>query len=555
VIEKIGRVRYPHLFPLILDRAFELGGIDLMEIRQLLAGHQQKTYAKNYFNFAIQTLLLENSFDNDISIGKFYVSPYGRELYREAQHDDTLALEHLLASLPYYHLHVEILLAELVLKTSARNPHQLPIILDLVKRTIPWYLEYRLPWLQSQVGWKDSSNLQANWKKHQRALGSFEYNISHIDRWSIKYWDERLRFARLSALTVANNLCRFLAGQRERHFIVDLEWISPIGLGALILLVLAQLESRSINLSTVPNIVPALDNLKKIGFDLRVGAGSAYLASPVKIIIKIGKLEDYYAKSQFQEGSALMILFQAMEGSAAWSNPCRSGGKHVDLDSLLREVQDGTLSDLFVFDELSESAIIKINPEIEIWTDCCLSYHEFWNNLGPPLHPSINRFEQDILRRIQPDSESRLYYAIYLSRRGLDDYLGAELEKAINHLPHLYLIVLLLIDCEQSGHYILLVHGQWQYSGIELLRFVDKLLQALGYEIWNEWYVARSERQKEIEERFISYLMEQEVVQVINNRLEMTSGFTEHLMGDMANIRNQTRIIRQRIRSIASGIN
>jgi len=541
VIERIERVRYPQAMVAILDKALEGGALTLEDVRGALRPFQQKSYTKNYLAFARHMLLMEG-------IGQyepFYPSTRGRELYRLAQVDETQALRGLLASMPYYHLHAELRLAALLLEATALRPHQLSIILDRIHHSIPWYLEWRLPWIQQQVGWRDSANILSELAKLRRTLDDSRFHSPFIDRLSLRDWDEQLHLARVSDLTQVDNLCLLLEEQRSQHLIIDSTWLKPLELATLLLLMLGQLEDRSLDLKAVPDLIPSLETLAMLGLDLRQNQGAACLVSPVKLIFpEIQKFE--YLLESLRNFPVLQSLFQSFEANPGWRYPNRDGIRQLKLNDQLHAVQSANSHSLYVYDELYEGAKGLPDSQVEVWD----KYRITTDNFSSALKPDVNQFANELIQICQPGSEARPLRSVFLTDNQLESARSGNLEHTLAKIPHLYLLVLLLFDHDQSGLYPTLEAGQWQYASRPILSVLDKLLHTLDFDVWDEWYATRPERSQGLTIRLINLLLELGVALVNSNRLELTPSFQSMLLDDYAWLRNQTKFVRQRMRSI-----
>jgi hypothetical protein len=541
VVERIEHIRYPQAVIAILDKALEYGYIDLADIQKVLIPFQQKTYLNNYITFARRMLLIQSNGQSGI----FYPSTRGRELYNLAQLDRTKAVRSMLASIPYYHLHAELLLARLILEASALRPHQLNIILNRIHSNYQAYQEDRLPWIQNQLGWTDSANISSEFNNYKRVLDDWKFIRLFIDRISLNCWDDILHLAGVSDLTKVDNLCQLLEEQQCQHFIIDSTLLQPTELGTLILLVLGQLEDRSLDLKTLPELIPALETLSKFGLNLHQNHHSTYLTTPVKVIFPESP-NIFYIQESLQKFPVLQNLFRSFTNNSGWQYQNRDGTRRLKLPDLLYTVQSSYPHSLYIFDELSEVAKNQQDSIVEIWDKQRL-INKGTSSTAKPVN---SQFINQLLQIFRSGNEIPSQMSVILTNIQLECERLRNIESALANVPHLFLLVLLLIDHDQSGLNPILETGEWYFAKRNLLTVIDDLLRSFGFIVWDEWYANRKERNLDLTSRLVKLLLDFGIAHVNSNRLELTLNFQSMLLDEYAWLHNQTKVIRQRMRSI-----
>ena len=564
---KIWGVRYPYMVFDIIGHALEHGTVDFANTRAILTPVKNKSKAEGYLNLCLQTgLLREPDGDYRLRYGKFIPTYRGRQLYRVAQKNRDAAVCTLLGSIPYYRFHAELLLAVLIMSTTLRNAPQARSITTHVLQVLPWFLGNRLLWIQQSIGWVDSSSYNASdlvslWQKI-RSLNSLDHFIKH-DAYS--QWDEYLGFTRPSDLTKAENLCRFLAEQRQQHLYMGPQFLSLsygrhehqhdrqrylyLGqqffsrrvLAMLLLLMLAEGEGLSVDVSRWPD---AVKKLLQLGVDIRWQDERAYLLSAVKVILLVPSKVEEPLKVVLGNDNELGVfndLIAVAEQTLA-TNPTRAV---LSLDlKLVRQRLKETMGrhNLFTPTELSDEDDVATPSEVEIWRNRFL-----WHQVEADFH-------KEVCRLCQPQSTAVPPADISLTRNQLTAPRDADLGTAVTRNPHLYVLLMLLIDQPQSHTSPTLKENVWHYRGIELFPALDALLRALGYTVWSEGYEYEPETRIEMARQLVGILVDLRVAAVQFGRLELTESFKHALQMDYAYLANQTRYIRRRLRQAVQNL-
>jgi hypothetical protein len=198
---------------------------------------------------------------------------------------------------------------------------------------------------------------------------------------------------------------------------------------------------------------------------------------------------------------------------------------------------------LFVPTELSDADDVITPSEVEIW------------RARPLWHQVEADFHEEVCKLCQPQSTSIPSADLLLTWNQLIAPPRADLGAAVTHNPHLYVLLMLLIDQPQSHISPTLKENVWRYQDPELLPALDALLQALGYTVWSERYEHEPERRIEMARKLVGVLMEAGVGAVQFGRLELAEDFKRELQMDYAYLANQTKYVRQRLRqAVRDGI-
>ena len=530
-------VRHPHMVFDIIGHALEHGMVDFGDTRAILEPVRNKSKAEGYLNLCLQTgLLREPDGEYRPKYGKFAPTYRGRQLYRAAQEDRNGAVRELLGSIPYYRFRAELLLAELIMTTTLRSTPQASSIVTHVSQALPWFLGNRLLWIQQSVGWVDSSSYNASelWtlrgKIHQlNSLNRFIENSAYT------LWDEYLGFIWRTDLTRAENLCRFLAEQRQQHLYLSRQFLSRQALAVLLLLMLAEDEGLSVDVSRWPD---AVEELLHLGIDIRRQDSKAYLLSAVKVILPAPSGVEELSLADLDDDNPLGVFNHliAVTEQALASNPT-SPVLSLDLKAVRQQVKE-TMGrhNLFIPTELSDADDVATPSEVEIW------------QARPLWHPVETDFHKEVCKLCQPQSTAVPSADVLLTQNQLTAPWDADLGAAVTRNPHLYVLLMLLIDQPQSHTSPTLEQDVWHYRGIELLPALDALLQALGYTVWSEGYEYEAETRIEMARQLVGILVDLRVAAVQFGRLELTESFKHALQMDYAYLANQTRYIRRRLR-------
>jgi len=534
---KVWGVRYPDMVFEIIGHALEYGSVDLGDTRVILTPVKNKTYAEGYLNLCLQTGLLRAlGRDRRAKYGKFIPTHRGRYFYCAAQQNRDGSVRELLGSIPYYRFHAELLLAELIMTTILRSDPQTGEIVTHVSQVLPWFLRHRLPWIQELVGWVDSSSYNAD---EQWILRRKIHKINSLNRFieSSAYirWDKYLGLTNHTDLTRAENLCRFLAEQRQRHQYLHQQFLSRQALGLLLLLMLAEGEGLSVDVGCWPEVIKELHHL---GVDIRRQDSTAYLLSTVRVVLpaslQVGKssladLDDENPLGVFNH--LISVIEQALV-----AYPTKAV-LSLDLELMRQRLKEAMgQHSLFTPTELSDADDVTTPSEVEIWR-------------ARPLWHRINTsFHEDVRKICQPQSASVPSADVLLTQSQLMTPQDADLGAAVTHNPHLYILLMLLIDQPQSLSSPTLKENVWRYQETDLLSALDALLQALGYTVWSERYECEPERRVEMARKLVGVLIEAGVAAVQFGRLELAEDFKRELQMDYAYLHNQTRHVRQRLR-------
>jgi len=536
-------VRYPRMVFDIIGYALEHGMVDFADTEAILTPVRNKSKAEGYLNLCLQTgLLREPDGEYRPRYGQFVPTYRGRQFYHAAQDDCNAATCELLGSIPYYRFHAELLLAELIMSTTLRSTPQTGSIISRVSQVLPWFLGDRLLWIQKSVGWVDSSSYNAGdpWALHRMVheLNSLDYFIEDS---AYTLWDEYLGFTRRTDLTKADNLCRFLAKQRQKHLYVGRQFLTRQALAALLLLMVAKGEELSVDVSRWPE---AVEELLHFGIDIRWHDGKAYLLSAIKVILPTpaGVEELSLADLDYDNRPGVFSHLIAEAEQVLASNPTREV-LAVDLKALRQRVtKTMDRHNLFVPTELSDADDVITPSEVEIW------------QVRPLWHQVVADFHQEVRELCQPRSTALPSADVLLTRNQLTFRKNADPEAVVIRNPHLYLLLMLLIDQAQSHTSPTLEENVWHYRGVDLLSALDVLLQALGYTVWSEGYEHESETRTEMARLLVDILMSLGIATVQFGRLELTGGFRCALQMDYAYLANQTKQVRHRLRQATRSI-
>jgi len=534
VSHKIRGVSHPELVLEIVGHALKHGPVSVCDAQDVLQYVRKKNKAEGYLNLCLQTALLRTpTGDCPTSLSSLVPTPRGRRLYCVAQADRTKATHELLGGMPAYRFHAELLLAELLLSGTIRGTIPSKLI-TRISQELPWFLEDRLLWVQKAVGWTDSSSYRVIDlpSLRQKLLGLADLETFY-DGTSYTLIDEYLYFSGYTDATRADSLCTFLKEQHGRHLYVYPESLSPQALILLLLLIIAQSDGMAVD--TRP-WTDALRDLLRFGISIRQRDGKAYLSSAVKVVLR-NTLEGELVLSG-DKGADDTERFLGILSSAAAHRLATEPLREVlalDLRVLregLMEVSDGqrwfTTSELD--DQLTDCppSTVEIWRTQRLWTDTDISFHE-------------NAIQ--MCQAASPDSA-----AVLLTVKEINDGLNAGLAPALREIPHLYLLLMLLIDQAQSHASPTLQGDVWCYAGTELLPTLDTLLRSLGYTVWSEGYECDTKARGELADRLVGALIDMRCAVVQFARLELTQDFEHRLKTDFAYLQNQTRLLRSRLR-------
>lgn len=534
---KVWGVRYPHMVFDIIGHALEHGMVDFGDTRIILTPVKNKTYAEGYLNMCLLTGLLRAlTGDWRPKRGKFTPTYRGRYFYRAAQKNRDAAVRELLGSIPCYRFHAELLLAELIMTTTLRSAPQAGNIIAHVSQVLPWFMGDRLLWIQQSVNWVDSSSYNARdlWTLRRKihklnTLGRF------IQYSAYPRWDEYLGFTKPTDLTQVENLCRFLAEQRQRHLYVGRQFLSRQALAVLLLLMLAEGEGLSVDASRWPK---AIEELLHLGVDIRRRDDRAYLLSAVKVILPAPSGVEELSLANLDDDNPLGVFnhLVAVAKQSLAASPTRAV-LSLDLKVLRQRVKE-TMGrhNLFVPTELSDADDVTTPSNAEIW------------RVRPLWHQVEADFHKEVCKLCQPQSTAVPSADVLLTRNQLTALRDADLEAIVTRNPHLYVLLMLLIDQPQSHTSPTLKENVWHSRGIELFPALDALLRTLGYTVWSEGYEYEPETRIEMARQLVGILVELRVAAVQFGRLELTESFKHALQMDYAYLANQTRYIRRRLR-------
>jgi len=354
-------------------------------------------------------------------------------------------------------------------------------------------------------------------------------------------WDKYLGFSRPTDLTSVGNLCRFLAEQRQRHFYLGQQFLSRQALGVLLLLMLAEGEDLSVDISRWPE---AIEELLHLGIDIRRQDDKAYLLSAVKVVWPATSGVEGLSLAGLDSDNPLGI-FNHLTAAAEQTLAANPTGAVLALDlNMMRQRLKEAMGqhNLFVPTELSDVDDVIMPSEVEIW-----STRPLWHQVEADFH-------EEVCKLCQPQSVSIPSAGILLTRNQLITLLRADLEVAVTHNPHLYVLLMLLIDQPQSHSSPTLKEDVWHYQDTELLPALDALLQALGYTVWSERYEHEPSRRIEMARKLVGVFVEAGVAVVQFGRLELAEDFKRELQMDYAYLANQTKYVRQRLRRAVQSV-
>lgn len=540
---KVWGVRYPRMVFDIIGYALAHGTVDFAAVEAILTPVRNKSKAEGYLNLCLHTgLLREPNGEYRARYGKFTPTYRGRQKYRAAQEDRDRAVRELLGSIPCYRFHAELLLAEAIMRASLRGTSLARSIINHVSQVLPWFVGDRLLWIQQSVGWVDSSSYTAT---DYRRLRWTIHELNNLDRFihysAYDWWDRYLGFARPTDLTSAENLCRFLAEQRQRQLYVGRQFLSRQALAVLLLLMLAENEGLSVDISRWPD---AVEELLDFGVDIRRQDGKAYLLSAVKVILPAPSGLRELSLADLDDDNPLGVFnhLTAVAEQALAANPT---GAVLTLD--LRVVQQRvketmTPNNVFIPTELSDADDVITPSEVEIW------------RARPLWHQARTDFHDELQRLCQADSTAVPSADVLLTQEQLTTPRSDDLAAVVARNPHLYILLMLLIDQPQSGVSPTLTENVWHYRNTELLPALDMLLRALGYTVWSERYDYDSEARIKMAHQLVGILVDSRVAAIQFARLELTEAFAHALQTDYAYLANETRYVRQRLRHAAQSL-
>ena len=526
---KVWGVRYPQMVFDIIGHALAYGFVDFGDTRAILTPVRNKSKAEGYLNLCLQTgLLREPDGEYRSKYGKFVPTYRGRKLYRAAQENRDAAVRALLGSIPYYRFRAELLLAELILSPRFGS------VCDHVVKTLPQFLEHRLQWIRDAVGWSHGSSYEI--RIHE--LNSLDYFIEDN---AYNYWDEYLGFAWRTDLTKTKNLCRFLAEQRQRHLYLGRQFLPRQALAVLLLLMLAKDEGLSVDVSRWPE---AIEELLHLGVDILWQDDKAHLLSAVKVILPTPSGVNYLSLPDLDDDNPLGVSNHlcavAQQNLAA--DPTRTA---LSLDlKMVRQRLKKTMGghNLFIPTELSDADDVTTPSEVEIW------------QARPLWHQVEADFHEEVCKLCQPQSTAVPWADVLLTHNQLTIPQDADLRVVATGNPHLYVLLMLLIDQPQSYISPTLKENVWHYRDAELLPALDVLLQALGYTVWSEGYEHKREMLLELARQLVGILVTRQVASVQFGQLKLTDDFNRALQVDYAYLSNQTKHVRRRLRQIAQNL-
>ena len=537
---KVWGVRYPDMVFDLIGHALECGTVDFGDTRAILAPVRNKSKAEGYLNLCMLTRLLRDpTGDRRAKHGKFIPTYRGRQFYRAAQENRDAAVRELLGSLPCYRFRAELLLAELIMATTLESTHCAGNIIAHVDQVLPWFLEHRLLWIQESVGWVDSSSYNANerWTLRGRIhrINSLNRFIEHT---AYNCWDEYLGFAwwrRRTELTRTENLCRFLTEQRQRHLYLGRQFLPRQALAVLLLLMLAKDEGLSVDVSRWPE---AIEELLHLGVDILWQDDKAHLLSAVKVILPTPSGVNYLSLPDLDDDNPLGVSNHlcAVAQQTLAADPTRTA---LSLDlKMVRQRLKKTMGghNLFIPTELSDADAVATPSEVEIWRA-----RPLWHQVEADFHEEVHKLYQTPPTTV-PSAD------VLLTRSQLTAPHDADLVAVVTRNPHLYVLLMLLIDQPQSHNSPTLKEDVWYHRDTELLLALDALLQEMGYTVWSERYEREPERRVEMARRLVGVLVKADVAAIQFGRLELTEDFKRELQMDYAYWANQTKHIRQRLR-------
>lgn len=402
---------------------------------------------------------------------------------------------------------------------------------------IPWFETDRYPTILSELQLVHAElKTERELMEIERKLRNFSPCEPFIDKKSYAWWDEYLKFVGVTELTKANNLISFLAEQKSNPVVIDLDFVPPLNLAELLLLVLAQSEGLSV---IGKERMLGILKLSELGFDIRSSGDAFFLATPVKFIFP-SKLPIWNLRLHYLSEPVLEFLMSQLIEVIELSATEESGQAYITLDikNLFRKVKEADgFSTVFAATALSQNWDGSSNSSIEIWRDLSL-----WHPEGSSFHDEIREICKSGSTS-HPSAEIRLTSDQFSSKDGLDVFQVAD------GCPHFYIMLMVLLDRDQSNITPILQDHRWMFAGVELLTAIDDILTFLGYSVWSEWYSYDTERRRNITNQLVGLLQEMNIATISFNQLEVTQYFSVLLQTDYAILSNQTKFVRQRIRS------
>jgi hypothetical protein len=530
----IKTVRYPYMAIDILTEALQRGVLTMGQFRNVLDRVSNRSYADGYLNYCLQTRILRPASNDSNS---YLPTIRGRKLFLQAQQNHSAAVRTLLGSIPYYRYHAELNLTWLLLDSGFHHSNQAEIMWASIDRNIPWFRSDRFTEILTDLEINQSEI------KTENDLNEIESKIRRITirdpfiEWkTYRLWDEYLKFVNLSELTIANNLIAFLAEQKSNPVVVDLDLVDAQDLAQLLLLVLAQSEG----LSVVGNErMRDVKKLKKLGFDIRSGDNSFFLATPVKFIfpskLPVWRLSIYYLSEPVL--TFLIKEFIELVNASAVEEPGQASIT-LDLKGFFRKVKEADgFSTVFAPTILSQNWDETASSSIEIWRDL------------PLWQADRSNFHDEIRELCKPSNNSAPSGEIRLTADQFGHLDSLDIFEQAKRSPHVYMFLMLLIDRDQSGVSPLLTGNHWSFGGMDLISTMDLLLRDIGYTVWDEWYSYDEGLRRNLGAQLVKLFQELNVANIQYNQLELTDDFSRLLQLDMAFIPNQTRLVRQRIRN------
>jgi len=535
------------LMGILTSTAFR-GKITYSQVQSNLMDFKAKSFTDEYLDF-----LQKSDFIYRLPDESYTLTPDGLKIVRQSRTDAQGALQNLLGSYPPYRYHVQLQLAWLLLKNAAWQPAQMIAILNRIEQTNLWFTQEVLPKIQTAVGWQPNLASQYYTGLRNKIL-QVNQTDNFINLRVCEEWDKALDFEGLSDLTCADNICRFLQEQVKhpvRVVSLEFEVFDNHQLTTLLLLVLAHSAQRAVHKSALEkNQKKDLVDLASSGIQIKEDEESAALLFPVEVYcrniswsgwsmtfdpngysVEIENAfleifpENFKSLSQLRlECNQLVNVFQALHAKLGAQSPF-----------VLSALADGNYSN-------AESAAVMVNigwqPPWD-WQDPALNFHQTAIDLV------ANRLDSTTLKRpigitfCFPDEQPVAQH---------------ELTRLIENNPYAYLLILLLIDYEQSTLSPVLVEYSCTYNNIDIIILLDFCLQSFGFPVWNDGYVDHGVIYYIKGYQLVELLITHQIAEVQFGQLRKTQSFENSLMAENAYLRNATRSLRMKLRQICQTI-
>jgi len=433
----------------------------------------------------------------------FRPTAMGRALYT-AFHQDKQVIWQALLGLPAYRRYLESQVVSLFIAYHARNTYLASQIEAAAYEAFPGFRS-RVESLRSAFGLNGQNTERAlDLLRNPAALEPVAWEALH--GWA----GAQGLGASKSELTRAAEIAATLANAAEIPLHLDADWLPPVELLAMLLLVAAHRRGQGVIISRFGSgmLVTAVENLRRGGVDIRLESRGAALAAALVPAVSL-RIRNPRALMTMLDGTRSSTLAaSAALVSEALGSQMRTGiggmeRAYVNLDDLAQRCgyelsgQIGEYVGHAAADEMPQAtSSVTIGLPIPLASDL-------------QRHGVRYRFLDEAMRvarrAAQPD------IAVLLSDWLLEREAPPRDLLAVH--PHLSLLYLIAADAGGQADLLSRRDAGWYLNGRPLVTALDERLRRLGYEVWDERYRGRNELLTSLGARLVEQGMRAGVLQ------------------------------------------